>query len=131
MRPLSTPSLVAAVLRRGAGRRRPRPSSLSAPYQQDQGQERRLSPSPQLLLPRRLASGTPGSSGSSSGSGNGNSGDKADEEQKEEKEGSNPNETAHFNVVAAEARGDPSRRFTVSTDGQRRQKGARWTGSDQ
>jgi hypothetical protein len=121
MRSLPTPPIAAAVLRRGASRRRPRSSSSSfvSQHQQGQGQEeRRLAPSPPLLhlqLPRRLASTTPGSS---SGGGD----NKADEEEDESKR----NETAHFNVVAAEARGDPNRRFTINTDGQRRQKGACW-----
>jgi hypothetical protein len=56
---------------------------------------------------------------STTGGSGGNDGGKTDEEKEQEK-----NEMAHFNVVAAEARGDPKRRFTISTDGERRQKGA-------
>lgn len=68
-----------------------------------------------MLLPsRRLLA-------SSSSAGGDNNDDKPQEEEKHED--TNTNETAHFSVVAAEARSDPARRFRVSTDGKRRQKG--------
>lgn len=76
--------------------RRPRPLSSAAP--------------PFLLPARRLLA----SSSSSS----------AADGKEETHEDTDTNETAHFNVVAAEARSDPSRRFRVSTDGEKRQKGA-------
>lgn len=98
-RPHAAAAVAAAAvgaLRRGIGRR-PRPASFDACQQQQQ---------------RRALSATTGG------------GKDKDEGEDDGKTTEAPtNETAHFNVVAAEARGDPSRRFTVSTDGQRRQKG--------
>lgn len=97
-RPHAAAAVAAAAvgaLRRGIGRR-PRPASFDACQQQQ----------------RRALSAT---------TGGGKDKDEGDDNKTTE---APTNETAHFNVVAAEARGDPSRRFTVSTDGQRRQKGA-------
>lgn len=104
MRPLLTrphAAAAGAAFRRGIGRR-PRPASFDARQQ------------PPLPQRRALSAAAAGDGNKKKDDGGGDD---------EETGGAPTNETAHFNVVAAEARADPSRRFTVSTDGERRQKG--------